>query len=569
MRKTYDVIVIGSGAAGAMAALRSLESGLSVLVLEKASKFGGTSATSGGVMWIPNNGLGDGDSREQALEYLDSVTEGPVQRERLEAYVDQGPEMLAFLRSLGFKFDVIPWPDYMPDVPGSRFDRSIVFPKYNGVRLGDRFMLMREQFARYKLLNRYSIDFAEANSISTRGRGWLLTLAKVVGRYWLDLKARHRTRRDRVFTLGNALMGPLWEALFEKGVDLELDTKFESFVVEGGIIKGVEVSRFGNVSRIESRFGVVVGAGGFEWNQKLRDQFFTLPGQTSWSSTPKDANRGEVLEAALAIGADTEFVESGWWIPTMIMPIPNASNFEQSHHAVIDVGRPHSVCVNRNGLRFVNEACSYDNFGKAMIADQLATGANTPCWLVFDATFRQKYPAGGFLPTIIMSDRKIPFDWYDHYIFRAESISSLANKIGVPSDNLIKTIDTMNDYAKSGEDLDFGRGGNAYDLYSGDATVKPNPCLGPIDRAPFYAIPVNLGDLGTKGGLKCDGEARVVDKSGQIIPGLYAAGNASGSPFGNCYPGAGGTIGPAMVFGYIAAANIANRAGNRVRDGEL
>jgi 3-oxosteroid 1-dehydrogenase len=564
MNEAYDVIVVGSGAAGAMAALRARERGLSVLVVEKSSKFGGTSATSGGVIWIPNNGLGEGDSRAEALRYLDAVTEGPVQRDRLEAYVDRGPEMLDFMRSLGIEFTMIPWPDYMPKAPGARIDRSIIFPKYDGRRLGERFMLMREQFARYKLLNRYSMDFAEAFSISTRAKGWLFTLAKVVGRYWLDFGVRKRTRRDRVFTLGCAMMGPLWERLFQKGVELRLDTRLDKILFEDGRVSGVEVSRFGAPAKIAARYGVVVGAGGFEWNQALRDRYFTLPGLAQWSSTPQDANRGEVLEAALAIGADTEFVESGWWIPTMVMPILGASNFEQVHQAVIDVGRPHSVCVNRNGVRFVDEACGYDSFGKAMVADQLATGANTPCWLVFDAVFRKKFTAGGFMPTAIMPDRKIPPDWWDHYIFKADSIASLAGKIGVPPDVLTKTVAAMNDHAGRGEDPEFGRGGDAYDLYFGDATVKPNPCLGPIAKAPFYAIPVNLGDLGTKGGLKCDSNARVLDTSGAVISGLYAAGNASGSPFGNCYPGAGGTIGPAAVFGYIAGDDIANRAGNKM-----
>lgn len=564
MQKAHDVIVIGSGAAGAMAALRAADRGLSVLVIEKASKFGGTSATSGGVMWIPNNGLGDGDTRAQAFDYLDAVVDGPVRRDRLEAYVDRGPEMLAFLTSLGIRFTMMPWPDYMPREPGARIDRSIVFPKYDGRRLGDRFMLMREQFARYKLLNRYSMDFAEAYAISTRGKGWLVTLARVIGRYWLDIAVRRKTRRDRIFTLGCAMMGPIWERLFEKGVELRLDTKLDRIIVEQGRVTGVEVSRFGTAERIDARHGVVIGAGGFEWNQALRDRFFTLPGLAQWSSTPPDANRGEALEAGLAIGAATEFTEAGWWIPTMAMPIIEASNFDQVHQSVIDVGRPHSVCVNRNGVRFVNEACGYDAFGKAMVADQLATGANTPCWHVFDATYRRKFPAGGFLPTVVMPDRRIPPDWWDHYIFKADSIAGLAAKIGVPADALTKTVAAMNEHAARGEDPDFGRGGDAYDLYFGDQTVKPNPCLAPIATAPFYAVPVNLGDLGTKGGLKCDAQARVLDAAGQPIDGLYAAGNASGSPFGNCYPGAGGTIGPAMVFGYIAGDSIAKTGGNKM-----
>jgi 3-oxosteroid 1-dehydrogenase len=266
------------------------------------------------------------------------------------------------------------------------------------------------------------------------------------------------------------------------------------------------------------------------------------------------------LLAGSKIGAATEHTEAGWWIPTMHMPMPAASNFEEIHQAAFDVGRPHSVCVNRNGERFVDEACGYDDFGKAMVADQLRTGANCPCWLVFDATFRARFTAGGFMPTAIRSDRRIPPDWWDHYIFRAATVEALAVKIQVPDVSLARTIASINAYARAGRDPEFGRGGNAYDRFFGDPTVKPNPSLAPVETAPFYAVPINLGDLGTKGGLKADSRARVLRADGQPIPNLYAAGNASGSPFGNCYPGAGGTIGPALTFGYIAANDIAARA---------
>ena len=198
-----------------------------------------------------------------------------------------------------------------------------------------------------------------------------------------------------------------------------------------------------------------------------------------------------------------------------------------------------------------------------MVADQLKTGANTPCWLIFDATFREKFSAGGVMPNLLTPDKKIPPDWWGHYIFRADSIAALAAKIHVPADALAKTVANMNGYAKTGVDPEFGRGNNAYDQMFGDWNVKPNPCLGSIDKAPYYAVPINLGDLGTKGGLKADAMARVLDVSGQPIGKLYAAGNNAGSPFGNCYPGAGGTIGPAMTFGFVAANHIAATAAQR------
>jgi 3-oxosteroid 1-dehydrogenase len=562
--EVYDVIVVGSGAAGAMAALRSKELGLSTLIIEKAHKYGGTSASSGGVLWVPNHGLTqNGDSREQALQYLDNLVSGNIQRERLEAFVDQAPEMVRFMKSLGVSVMAAQWPDYFPTVPGARSDRSIICPTFDGRELGDKFTLMREQYTRFKLLNRYSMDLSEFFSLSARSKGWKRVFLKILWNYWSDLGTRRLTRRDRRFTSGAALMGQLYQRIFARGIEVRLDTKLNDLLIAAGKVAGVRVSNFGRDYEIAARYGVVLGAGGFEWNQELRDRFFPVPGLTRHSSTPEDANRGEALLAGMKIGAATEHTEAGWWIPTMHMPMPTTSNFEEIHQAAFDVGRPHSVCVNRAGARFVDEACGYDDFGRAMVEDQVRTGNNCPCWLVFDATFRAKFTAGGFMPTAIMPDRKIPSDWWDHYIFKADTLEGLAAKIQVPIDALGKTVANINEYARTGTDPQFGRGGNDYDRFFGDPTSKPNPSLGTIDAAPFYAVPINLGDLGTKGGLKADASARVLGADGQPIPNLYAAGNASGSPFGNCYPGAGGTIGPALTFGYVAANDIAARAGER------
>ena len=560
----HDVIVVGSGAAGAMAALRAAELGLRPLIIEKAHKFGGTSAASGGVLWIPNHGLAEnGDSRDQALRYLNTLVSGAIQRDRLEAFVDQGREMVRFMRSLGIAVLPAHWPDYFPDTPGARSDRSIICPTFDGRELGEHFTLMREQYTRFKLLNRYSMDLAEFFALSSRARGWIFTLARILWRYWTDLGTRRITRRDRRFTSGAALMGQIYKRIFARDIEVRLDTKLNELVISDGRVTGVRVSHFGRVYEIQAAHGVVLCAGGFEWNQELRDRFFPVPGLTRHSSTPEDANRGEALLAGLEIGATTEHTEAGWWIPTMHMPIPAVSNFEEIHQAAFDVGRPHSLCVNRNGVRFVDEACGYDDFGKAMVEDQLRTGSNCPCWLVFDASFRAKFSAGGFMPTPVLPDRRVPPDWWDHYIFKADTVGALAEKIQVPAEAVARSIANINKFSKTGQDPEFGRGGNAYDRFFGDPTVKPNPSLAPIETAPFYAVPINLGDLGTKGGLKADAQARVLRADGQPIPNLYAAGNASGCPFGNCYPGAGGTIGPALTFGYIAANDIAARAGKQ------
>ncbi|WP_254798778.1 FAD-dependent oxidoreductase [Sphingobium sp. AS12] len=565
--ETFDLIVVGSGAAGAMAALRGAELGLSVLIVEKAHKFGGTSATSGGVMWVPDHGLnGDvGDSAEEALRYLRTVIQVPVDAARLAAYVAQAPAMLRFLKDSGLPVMAAAWPDYFPEAPGARADRSVICPTFDGRELGDeRYPLMREQFSRFKLFHRYAMDLTETFALMMQHRGWRFTAAKVIARYWLDIGARRVSARDRRFTQGAGLMGALYKLVFARGVTLRLETALESLIVdEAGVVTGVTVRRFGQSHTIAARHGVVLAAGGFEWNQALRDRFYPVPGLTRHSSTPEDANRGEALIAAEAVGASVAHVDQGWWIPTMTLPAPKASNFHEIHQAAFDVGRPWSVCVNRNGVRFVNEATGYDRFGQAMVEDHLRTGANMPCWLIFDAKFRAKFSAGGLMPTVHTPDTRIPEHWWDHYMFRAGSIAELADKIGVPGPALAQTVQAMNGYAVTGVDPEFGRGGNIYDRFFGDPTVTPNPNLGPIDTAPYYAVPINNGDLGTKGGLCCDAQARVLDGAGQPIAHLYAAGNCAASPFGDCYPGAGGTIGPALTFGFVAANDIAARAHER------
>jgi len=560
--QTYDVVVVGSGAAGATAALRAADLGLSVLIIEKAHKYGGTSATSGGVMWLPNHQLvPSDDSREQVMEYIDGLLRSDIRRDRLDAFVDAAPELAQYLQSIGVPVMPSAWPDYFAGAPGARGDRSVIVDTFDGRELGDNFLLMREQYSRFKVLNRYSMDVMEFFSLSTRSPGWVKTFAKMAWRYWVDFSTRVLGKRDRRFTMGAALMGHLFKQVFDRGVEVRLATKLEELIVANGEVAGVKVSNYGRVYDIHATRGVVLSAGGFEWNQELRDRYLKVPGLTRYSSSPEDANRGEGLLAGVKVGADTEHTEACWWIPTMHMPMPLASNFDEIHQAAFDVGRPHSVCVNRNGDRFVDEACSYDEFGEAMVRDQLATGANCPCWLVFDATFREKFTAGGFLPTLLLPDWKIPKDFWNHYIFKADTIEALAAKINIPGNSLKTVVAQMNQYAKSGEDPEFGRGSNDYDRMFGDANVSPNPCLGPINRSPYYAVPINMGDLGTKGGLKADVSGRVLDSDNQPIEKLYAAGNNSGSPFGNLYPGAGGTIGPAMVFGFLAANDIASRAG--------
>ncbi|HVL01347.1 MAG TPA: FAD-dependent oxidoreductase, partial [Dongiaceae bacterium] len=342
--ETYDVVVVGSGAAGAVAALRAVNLGLSVLIVEKAHKFGGTSATSGGVMWIPNNQLTPSeDSREKTFTYIDSLLRGPVQRDRLEAYVDESPKMARFLTSVGIPLVQAAWPDYFQTAPEARADRSVLCDTFDGRLLADKhFIAMREQYNRFKILRRYAMDIPEFFSISTRSPGWVKVFLKMAWRYWSDIGTRLLSGRDRRFTQGAALMGHIYKKIFDRNVEVRTETGLQELIVNGGRVTGVKVNNFGRVYEINANHGVILAAGGFEWNQELRDKFFQVPGLTRHSSSPEDANRGEALIAGMKIGAATEHTEAGWWIPTMHKPMTGASNFEEIHQAAFDVGRPHS-----------------------------------------------------------------------------------------------------------------------------------------------------------------------------------------------------------------------------------
>jgi len=559
----YDVIIVGSGAAGLSAALRATKNGLSVLIVEKAHQYGGTSATSGGVLWIPNHGLtAHGDSREKALQYLANISRGPVRRERQEAFVDAGPRLVRFLAELGLPLSPISgYPDYFSEVDGAHPGRALIAPDMDGALLGEDFYTLREAPLRFRLLTRFSLGMGDIGILALRLPGWRRLVVRILWKYWSDIGWRIKTHRDRRLTMGNALIGGLRKLLNDRKVPLWLGTALEKLVLENGRVVAAELVRHGHRVTVHARYGIIIAAGGFEWSQPMRDKYLTLPGSIKWSATPENANTGDCTRAAQAIGAATEFMETMWWNPNMVLPVIDAPNIEMVHIMTFDHTRPHTVLVNQNGVRFVNECRSYDRVGTAMLEDYRHTGgANAPCWMIFDVRYRRQFPTGGLMPSVIMPDRKIPKDWWDHYIFRANTIAELAAKIELDPSVLAETIRKMNEYAKTGVDTEFGRGNYDYDKFVGVPTNKPNPCIGSIEQPPFYAVPVLLGDIGSKGGLKADARARVLDEKDQPIPGLYAVGNASGAMSGDAYPGAGGTIGPAMVFGFIAADDIQDHA---------
>ncbi len=557
-----DVIVVGSGAGGMLAAIRAHDLGLKAILIEKSDRYGGTSAQSGGAIWIPNNHSSHpGDSYEAGLAYLKTVTEGAVPDAKLARYAEVSVQMPAYLSSLGVHYYVDPpltAPDYYPSAPGaSPGGRTMCVKPMDGAVLGEEFFRLREQQPQHKLLEKISIDIPEGIQLSNRRKGWIKTLVRIFAQYFGNRAWRRRTHRDQRLTLGNALIGGLRKAMLDRGIPLLLKTGLTRLVVENGRVVGIVAEREGNDIHLSAARAVILASGGFEQSQPLRDRYFEHTTRPDWSATPPGNNTGDGLTAAMAIGADTEFMNEAWWAPTVKMGSNYPPHTVRSVPLFFERGFPHSLAVNRVGKRFVNEICSYHLFGQAMIKDQTATQANLPCWLVFDATFRQKYPLGALLPGSMVPDKKLPPDWFDHLIYKADSLAALAEKIDVPVATFQDTVARFNDNALKGIDPDFGRGTNRYNLYFGDPSHLPCRVLGPVATAPFYAVRIDLGDIGSKGGPKTDTEARVLHTNGQPIPGLYAVGNAAGSVMGCAYPGPGATLGSAMTFAYLAATDSA------------
>jgi 3-oxosteroid 1-dehydrogenase len=375
--------------------------------------------------------------------------------------------------------------------------------------------------------------------------------------YWLDLGWRRQTRRDRRLAMGAALVGGLRRALKRRQVPLHLNTRFQAFLCENGRVVGASVLREGQLHTIRAGKGVIAAAGGFEQNQLLRDRYYPVPTQTSWTITVPHNNVGDTLLAGMALGADTELLGQAWWIPSVRFPALHTPNVDTRAGLFAERSYPHSLVVNRSGKRFANEAMSYHDFGSEMIKDQQETGMNLPCWMLFDAQYRAKSQLGGVMPSTMMPDAKLPREWWDNVIYRADTVEALARKIGVPGAALQHTVERFNGFARSGTDTDFERGKYSYDNVYCDPRHGPSPTLGTLEKGPFYAVRLDLGDLGTLGGLKTDLDGQVLDIQGKAIAGLYAIGNSSGSVMGGSYPGAGGTLGPALTFGYRAANHIA------------
>ncbi len=554
----YDVIIVGSGAGAMTAAIIAADNGHSVLIVEKSDKYGGTSAISGGGIWIPNNdefkALGGKDSYESALAYIEAASNGSVAKSRICAYLDNAPKMLRELHAnTRVKLAVADkYPDYYPHLEGSLAGGRTMDPElFDTTCLGDEIEHQQPASGNTLLMGKMAWTARQAHQAVSKERGWMFMILGLMLRYKFDFKQRKKGRRDRRAGLGASLVASLRQSLIDRNVPLWRNTEFTDFVTTDDKVTGITVLQDGKEITLSARHGVIMGSGGFEQNQTLREKYLPAPSQQAWSATPKGGNTGAALEAGQKLGAATDLLDWCWWTPTIKVPKEPSSRGLFAERSF-----PGAIVVDGSGKRFFNEAAPYLEFGDAMYKNHQKMGNSVPAWVVFDAHFRYEYAMGPLMPGKIMPDSRASKSWLDTVYFKADSLDALAQKINIDAAGLAETVAKMNGYAKTGIDEDFARGDNVFDRYYGDPKVKPNPCLAPITKGPYYAMMINPGDIGTKGGLLTNDHGQVVRPSGEPIAGLYAIGNASSSVMGTSYPGAGSTIGPAMTFGYIAANHI-------------
>lgn len=537
----YDVVVLGSGGAALTAALSAHDFGAGeVVILERSGMVGGTTAMSGGMLWIPNNHhqleAGVPDSEEDIVAYLDSLAPGMLDPETLAAFMECGPEMIRYFADrtpVRFKA-YVGFPDYQPYAPGA---------KVHGGRS----------------LDNEAFPFAQLGSLATRVnptkmeysvRGSLIEA--VSGSLTPEVLA-YREQHD-YRGLGQALIGALYKAILDRRIPIQFEKRARHLVKDGNRVIGVVAEGSHGEIRVRARKGVVIATGGFEWNKELVDTFVRGP-LTGPVSVPE--NEGDGLLMAIEAGAKLGNMQNAWWMQSVLEKKVEHRSAKPNYLLGSDErARPGAILVNRAGKRFVNEAANYNAVGQGLHAFDAGTHtyANLPYWLIIDQRYRDKYP--------IFNAKAGQPD--PSYVMKGNSLEELAGIAGIDPKGLRETVEHFNSMVRKGHDDDFNRGDNTYDnwCFWGDQSVKPPHCtLGVLDQAPFYAVKMEAGALGTSGGPKTNGNAQVLDWNNQPIPGLYAAGNTMAAALANAYGGAGGTLGPGMTFGFIAGRHAATTPG--------
>jgi 3-oxosteroid 1-dehydrogenase len=552
---SVDFLVVGSGAAGMTAAVRAHDLGGDTLVVEKSPSYGGSTALSGGVVWVPNNPLmaraGISDSAEEGLRYLEAVTAGSSTTEKLRAYVETAPRMMTTLSECSHvQFECVEsYPDYYAEEAGGKpGGRSCEPAVFDALQLGDEFERMGlPDKSHFVLGGRLTVKVAEGKTLMAGGSRVVWFMLRGLFSYYTNLRARRKRLGNTDLSLGIALIGRLRLSLMDRKVPLWLDTSLEDLIADEGRIVGALVRRDGRPLRIQAKKGVLLAAGGFERNLEMRERYQRAPASDRWTAGC-ETNTGDTVAPAVARGASLDLMDEAWWCPSMLVPLQDDARI-----MIYEKNLAGGIIVDRSGRRFMNEAEPYNDVGKSMYRANTSEGQAIPAFLVFDRGFRRKYSCGPMMPSAARPDWALPKVLEGNFFEKSETLDGLARKIGVDADGLIETARRFNEFARTGKDLDFGRGDNLQDRYYTAKAEGPNPSLGPLDKPPFYAVKVYPGDLGTKGGFRTDARARVLTEGNEVVPGLYAAGNCSAVVMGRTYPGAGGTIGPAMTFGYIAA----------------
>ncbi|KAF4783214.1 hypothetical protein HER10_EVM0007394 [Colletotrichum scovillei] len=526
-----DILIIGSGAGGLTAALRARTLGLNPVVIEKEATLGGASVISGGGLWIPANPIskaaGISDSKEDALAYFDQAV----------------GNMIRFLRDLGFEWRFSRgYPDYYPmkGAMGKGGGRTIESVAFDTRKLGKwqaalppaniPVAIHGEQAPWITMMTASLQAFIKSTRI----------MLPIIGKTILGQK---------LVSLGRGLIAQLLYLNIKHATDIRLHTSLLDLMLsQAGKVTGAKVKlRDGTTKTIKASRAVILAAGGFAHNKPLREKYGPAPASTSWTNSP-ESDTGDAVIAGQKLGAATALMDDAWWGPTIFDPVTG-----KPHFALIERSRPHCLIVDNAGKRFMNEAQSYTDAGHDQYERNKSVKA-IPAWLIMDTNHRNRYMLG----TQLFARMKPKKPVANGTMFAASTLRDLAEQIGVDAEGLEETITGYNDMCKTGVDADFGKGDNAYDNFFGDpAAGGPNPNMGALSKAPFYAIAIWPGDLGTKGGLVTDEHQRVLKENGEAIPGLYAIGNTAASIMGRTYLGAGSTLGPAMTHGFLAVNHIA------------
>lgn len=557
--ETVDVLVVGSGAGGLVAALTAAAAGLDVMLIEKTPLFGGTTAHSEGMVWVPLSPhavrKGCEDSAEAAFTYLSAVAGNHLDAAKARAYLQAAPAMLRFVEDASrVRYSLAGSLDYYSDRPGATAgSRSLRVEPMDGRTLGPVFHQVRPPLRSTLAFGGMTITGADLPHALRAHRSVraFAAMARLTGRYAWD-RVRGYGRGTRIGN-GHAVAACLVEALARRGARMVRDAALQDLIMSDGRVAGALVSVSGKAMRVAARRGVVLATGGFSNDPTRKAEHFDHVGRSHGHALlASEASTGDAIAAATAVGAamTANLAQPAAWTPASLVPQRDGSTVAFPHY--VDRNKPGFIAVDATGRRFANEAAGYAPFTAAMV-EACRGRAETEAWLVADARAVDRHGIGAAPPFPFLLAAAVR----SGYLAKARTLGGLAAAIGVPADALQGTVAAFNGFARAGRDPDFHRGETAYERAGGDPAHAPNPSLGPLEKAPFYAVRIVPSDIGTFAGLRTDADARVLRPDGDPIQGLYAAGNDAASAFGGTYPAAGITVGLAMTFGYVAGQHLA------------